>query len=147
MQEAKDPRILPPPTEETSFSTEETSDGRLRCRVVSRLDWWSEHAWSEGLQIDRMENLESLCIRTENSTYEITVLSKETGKILVRGGRFFPEWTRAHLSGSSLGGSFLKLLGIYLGFNMEFHHGRQRIVTSRVRSIEFVSNPVPSRIV
>lgn len=86
-----------------------------------------------------MEELESLCVRTENNTYEITILCPKTGEILVRGGQFFPERTVAHLAGSSLGGSFLKLRGIYVGFSMEIHHNRRRIVTSRVRTIGLVT--------
>jgi hypothetical protein len=53
----------------------------------------------------------------------------------VRGGKFFPEFTDAHVAGSSLGGSFLKLRGIYVGFCLELHRGTHTIVTSPVRSI------------
>ena len=52
---------------------------------------------------------------------------------MVRGGRFFPEFTPARLAGSSLGGSFLKLRGIYVGFNLEIHFDKRLIITSRVR--------------
>ena len=86
-----------------------------------------------------MRDMDQLVVRTENSTYEITVISRETGEILVRGGRFFPEFTPARLAGSSLGGSFLKLRGIYAGFNLEIHVGRKLIVTSRVSKISLVA--------
>lgn len=82
-----------------------------------------------------MLDMEALSIDTENSTYEITVISGRTGDILVRGGRFFPEFTPARLAGSSLGGSFLKLRGVYIGFNLEIHFDQRMIVTSRVRRI------------
>jgi hypothetical protein len=39
------------------------------------------------------------------------------------------------MAGSSLGGSFLKLRGIYVGFNLEIHFDRRSIITSRIRSI------------
>ena len=82
-----------------------------------------------------MQDMETLTIRTENSTYEITVICGRTGEILIRGGRFFPEFTAARLAGSSLGGSFLKLRGIYVGFSLEIHFDNRLIITSRVRNI------------
>jgi hypothetical protein len=39
------------------------------------------------------------------------------------------------LAGSSLGGSFLKMRGIYVGFSMELCHEGETIITSPVRSI------------
>ena len=100
------------------------------------LDAWSRHDWSDGIQVDSLTDLDTLSVRTENSLYEIVVLSHRTADILVRGGRFFPDPTRARLAGSSLAGSFLKLRGIYIGFNMELHAECGPIVTSRVRSID-----------
>ena len=87
------------------------------------------------MQLETMQDLEKLVVRTENSLYEITVICGRTGDILVRGGRFFPEFKEARLAGSSLGGSFLKLRGIYVGFNLEIHFDKRLIITSRVRQI------------
>jgi hypothetical protein len=82
-----------------------------------------------------MPDMDRLSVDTENSTYEVIVISGRSGDILVRGGRFFPEFTPARLAGSSLGGSFLKLRGVYVGFNLEIHFDQRMIVTSRVRRI------------
>ena len=79
--------------------------------------------------------METLTVQTENSTYEVTVISGRAGDILIRGGRFFPEFTEGRLAGSSLGGSFLKLRGIYVGFSLEIHFDKRLIITSRVRKI------------
>src|SRR6267143_622444 len=104
--------------------------------------WWLKRvsmdttvSCSEGVQLETMQDMERLLVRTENSTYEVTVISGRTGEILIRGGRFFPEFTAARLAGSSLGGSFLKLRGIYVGFNLEIHFDKRLIITSRVRQI------------
>jgi hypothetical protein len=102
---------------------------------AANLETWSRHVWKDGLQIDQMDDLETLVITTRNSTYEITVICGRDGDILVRGGAFFPEKTAAHLSGASLGGSFLKIRGIYLGLNMEILHEGRSIITSPVQSI------------
>jgi hypothetical protein len=63
------------------------------------------------------------------------MLAPETGEVLVRGGRFFPEHTRARIMGCTLGGSVLKVCAIYPGFLMELQHGGQRIVTTRIQRI------------
>jgi hypothetical protein len=110
-------------------------DSTVRCSASALLDTWSSHDWSEGVQLEAMPDMETLAVRTENSTYEITVISGRTGDILIRGGRFFAEFTPARLAGSSLGGSFLKLRGIYVGFSLEIHFDKRLIITSRVRKI------------
>ena len=83
------------------------------------LDRWSEKEWGDGVQIDQMEELEQLAVRTRNSIYEITVLNGRTGDVLVRGGEFFPVGTAVRLEGSTFGGSILKCRGIYVGLQME----------------------------
>lgn len=108
--------------------------------AAADLDTWSKHAWTDGLQVDALEDLETLCVQTRNSTYEITVLSGRTAEVLVRGGQFFPEYTSVRVAGASLGGSFLKLHGIYLGFSMELQHDGQTIVTTEVQSIRRAAN-------
>jgi hypothetical protein len=114
-----------------------------RCPAAADLDVWSSFDWADGVQIDRAAPLETLVVHTNNSVYEITVVSPATGEVLIRGGRFFPVPTRAQIAGSSLGGSFLKLRGIYRGFCLEIWHDDQTIVTTRVRSIGV---PAPARV-
>jgi hypothetical protein len=58
-----------------------------------------------------------------------------SGEILLRGGQLFPELTPARLTGVTLGGSFCKLGGIYVGFQMEISAHGQRLVTTPVESI------------
>src|SRR5437870_9048838 len=99
------------------------------------LDTWSSHNWTEGVQLETIQDMKSLAVHTQNSIYEITVICGRTGDILIRGGHFFPEFTAARLAGSSLGGSFLKLRGVYIGFNLEIHFDQRMIITSRVRKI------------
>lgn len=83
------------------------------------LDAWSDSEWNNGVQIDQMEELTTLAVRTSNSLYEITVLNGRTGEVLVQGGEFFPERTPVRLEGSTCGGSILKRRGIYVGLRME----------------------------
>ena len=84
------------------------------------LDAWSHAEWDDGVQIDQLEDLTTLAVLTQNSTYEITVLNGHTGEVLVRGGNFFSERTAVRLEGSTFGGSILKRRGIYVGLRIEF---------------------------
>jgi hypothetical protein len=99
------------------------------------LDQWSEDPWTNGVQIDDREDMETLAIQTWNSLYEITIIEGRRGEVLVRGGQFFPELTPARLTGATLGGSFCKMRGIYVGFRMEINANGQRFITTPVESI------------
>jgi len=87
------------------------------------------------VQLEELSALDQLVVKTENSTYEIILLSAATADVLVRGGAFYPVFTAARLAGSSLGGSFLKLRSVHVGFRMELSSDRGFIVTSAVRSV------------
>ncbi len=106
--------------------------------TAALLESWSGHEWENGVQVDELRDLERVRVRTRHSVYEIIVINGRRGEILLRGGQFSPDYVRGQLAGSSLGGSFLKHLGIYVGFRMEFHIGDRRIVTSRVEAVDVV---------
>ena len=110
-------------------------DQTVNCPKGAILDTWSSHAWDGGVQVDTLNDLDELVVQTQNSTYEITVISPHSAEVLVRGGQFFPDFTPARLAGASLGGSFLKMKGIYVGFKMEIHADLRVIITSYVRKI------------
>ena len=99
------------------------------------LDQWSRREWKDGVQISDFKELDTLSVETRHHTYEITIIDPNTAEVWIRGGERFPERTVAFLSGASMGGSFLKAHGIYVGFKMELQVGLKRIVTSPVRSI------------
>jgi hypothetical protein len=110
-------------------------DSALRCSAGAILDTWTCHEWTGGVQIENLADMARLTVQTENSTYEITVICGRTGDVLIRGGRFFPEFTAVKIAGSSLGGSFLKLRGVYAGFSLEIHVDKRLVITSRVRQV------------
>lgn len=124
--------------DQTSFTTQTPSPGTTNVPAGAILDRWSEKEWDNGVQIDQMEELDSLAVRTRNNIYEITILSGRTGEVMVRGGQFFPKFTPAKLCGATLGGSFLKMRGIYVGFRIEFNLDGQRIITSPVEAVGLV---------
>jgi hypothetical protein len=88
-----------------------------------------------GGSVHQLNALDRITVRTRRSLYEIIVSSPATGDVLVRGGEFFPEFTSARLAGSTLGGSFLKVRSIHVGFRLEFSLGPQFVLTSPVQTI------------
>jgi hypothetical protein len=99
------------------------------------LSAWSTHDWRAGIRLDDMASLDRLLVTTANSTYEIILLASGRADVLVRGGAFFPVFTPARLAGSSLGGSFLKLRSVHVGFRLELGTDRGVIITSPVRTV------------
>ena len=98
-------------------------------------------AQGDGIALIEMDALATLLVRTDNSIYRITILTPHRREVVVQGGRFFPEHTRACLNGSSGGGSCLKLGWIGVGLHLEFHAGDQWIITSHVRTIGVEPSP------
>ena len=113
---------------------------------AAHLDTWVERPWTDGVQVDSLRDLDVLFVRTMNTVYHITVVTARTGEAIVRGGKYFPEPTRAVILGSSLGGAFLKLRGIYCGFALEVYAIGTRIVTSSVQSVHFVEEREQARV-
>ena len=99
------------------------------------LSSWSAHDWRGGIRVDEMAALERLIVTTANSTYEIILVAPANANVLVRGGAFFPVFTPARLAGSSLGGSFLKLRSVHVGFRLELGTESGFIITSPVRRV------------
>lgn len=88
-----------------------------------------------GINLRALTTLDSVEVRTRNSTYRLTIVNAAESRVLVSGGAFFPTPVVATISGASLGGSMLKRGVILNGFQFEILTGRDRIVTTRVRDI------------
>jgi hypothetical protein len=108
------------------------------------LSAWQTYPWRDGIQVDRLTALDRVTVRTRHSVYEIIVISSASAEVMVRGGEFFREFTRVRLAGCTLGGSFLKLRSIHIGFHIEFALGDGVIITSPVRSIDLETPAPPS---
>jgi hypothetical protein len=99
---------------------------------------------SSGIGLTCLKPLTTLTVTTQNSTYRIVVRGGTT--LLVKGGRFFPEFTGARLAGSGFGGSLLKLDWIGVGLRMELWSAGRAIVTSPVRVIAIDPDTVGSSV-
>ena len=91
--------------------------------------------WRNGVLITELATHDRVIVRTRNSLSEIIVTVPHTAEVMVRGGAFFPEFKPARVAGSSLGGSFLKLHGVYPGFQLEIVPDGQPVLTTRVCTV------------
>jgi hypothetical protein len=105
------------------------------------LDGFIEVTCGKGVQLNDLDPLTELDVRTENSLYHIIVVHPHAGTVVVSGGGWCPTPVEAYLAGSGFGGSFLKMRWIGVGFRMELNCDDQVIITSHVRSIEFAAAP------
>ena len=107
--------------------------------AAAQFDAWATHDWRDGVLVDQLAPHDRLIVCTRNSTYEIIVTVPPTAEVLVRGGAFFPEFASARVAGSSLGGTFLKLHGVFAGFQLEIvAEGQPVITTTRIRTVTVV---------
>ena len=90
---------------------------------------------ADGVGLADVDTFTTLVVQTDNSVYQITILQPYAREVVVQGGAFFPERTRACLSGSSFGGSCLKLGWVGIGLHMEFYAEDEWVITSHVRAI------------
>jgi len=110
-------------------------DGVVLPRRCTLDGFAAEVPQTDGIGLADLDPITTLLVRTENSRYEIVVVEPRRKLVLVQGGPFFPQATRAVLSGSNFGGSLLKVAWVGIGLHMEFRAGDQWIITSRVHAI------------
>jgi hypothetical protein len=87
------------------------------------------------IQLDSCSVFQWIVVTTRQSVYDIIVLSGDAGKVMVRGGCFFPEFRHATIAGSTFGGSAAKLGSICVGLHLEIHVDGKSFVTSRIRTV------------
>lgn len=73
--------------------------------IATALEELAAAGTSDDVRLTTCRELEQLVVRTRNSVYEVIVLSGDTGEVMVRGGKRFPEFRRAILAGSLFGGA------------------------------------------
>jgi hypothetical protein len=110
---------------------------------AATLDGFAAATNGPGVALRQLEPLTELMVQTRNTSYRIVV--SRDADIVIQGGTFFPDPTRAHVEGSSLGGNLLKVGWIGVGLRMEILAEGRRIVTTAVRSIARRDDAGPAR--
>ena len=95
----------------------------------------------QGIHISRLAPFQGVQIQTQNNPYSLFVLEPSEGKVLVRGGQYFPDFKEAYLCGSTWGGSILRLGWIGLGMCLEIYVDGMRIVTTPLKALSVEDPP------
>jgi len=92
-----------------------------------------------GIYLSEVQDGEVLVVETENRSYRIERLAGRAAYISGH-PQFCPVPTRVSISGSSWGGSMLKMAFIGRGMHMEFQHPEyKKITTSRIVDVRQAS--------
>jgi hypothetical protein len=91
--------------------------------------------WDAGIHIQACSPLEHLVVETRNSVYDIVVVSPKDGKVLVRGGRLFPDFRKAQFVGATAGRHTVKPLAVYVGLCVELFVDGRSVTTSPVAAV------------
>jgi hypothetical protein len=89
----------------------------------------------EGVTLLRLEACDTIFARTNNHDYEIFLLDPDSGRALVKGGKYLVEPTEATVVGSTFGGCMLKVGWLVVGMRMEIHAEGQYLTTSPLESL------------
>ena len=93
-------------------------------------------AESDGsIQLEMCSEHEWIVVRTRSSVYDVVVLSGNTAEVMIRGGRFFPEFRRATVAASILGGAGVNLGSICVGMHLLLDDGEKPVITSRIQTV------------
>jgi hypothetical protein len=121
--------VVSPHQEIASTAYEESRTG------MGTIEGWLSRASDSSIDLRACVPFERIIAKTRGSVYELVVLAGRIGEVLVRGGRFFPEFSGAILRGSTAGGSSLKRRSLGVGLRMEFLVGDRVVVTSPVSEL------------
>ena len=97
-----------------------------------------ERSQKNGVDTRRLPPGTKFFVRTRNSLYIIENLDYG-GRVMVQGGKYFHDATPANFSGSTFGGTMIKIGWIGYMMRMEFHwqegHITKKVNTSGVRDV------------
>lgn len=87
------------------------------------------------IRIASLATGDALTVRTCNSLYRLVMLDPTASKVLIRGGRYFPQPSEACLLGSAIGRK-IQIGHIVVGRGLGFSVGRRCFITSPIELIE-----------
>jgi len=98
-------------------------------------------ALERGIDVHRLKAGMIVLVTTKNSLYKL-IKTAEHGIVYVQGGKYFIESTEVYFSGSTFGGSMIKVGWIGYGMIMELHiiEKKKAIKTSPIRAARVIGN-------
>lgn len=105
-------------------------DSHLDPELLRRI---AEQKKQGGIEIDKQATGTRIEAQTKNTLYKITVLAN--GRVMVEGGRYFPEPKETRISGSTWGSSILKFNWLGVGMHIEF----SECTTTAVKSLKIIA--------
>ena len=87
------------------------------------------------IYVDSCEAQETVVITTRSSVYELVFVRADRGDVLVRGGRYFTEFSPVLFLGSIADDGSLNRDTIDIGGRLKFAFGEQFVITSPVESV------------
>jgi hypothetical protein len=92
----------------------------------------------EGVTLRTLGACDTIYARTNNHEYEIFLLDPDSGRALVKGGKYLAEPTEATVVGSTFGGCMLKVGWLGVGLRMEILTDGQYLMTTPLESLRIV---------
>jgi hypothetical protein len=87
------------------------------------------------IRLASCSGLEWIEVKTTRSVYDLVVLCGDASDVLIRGGRYFPEFRRATVFGSVSGPGDVRLQSICVGMKLAVDDGEKPVVTSRIEAV------------
>ena len=106
----------------------------MSAAVLPRCDGTGQRATAMSMCIDACATQETVVVTTRASIYEIIVLRGGGDDVLVRGGRFFSDFSPVMFVGSIADDGSLEPRMIGVGLCMKFRSADRFVVTSPVQS-------------
>ncbi len=104
------------------------------------VDIENSKALENGIDVHKLKPGTMVIAVTKNNLYKITKGSKDQYDVTVQGGKFFRQPTSANFSGSTFGGSMMKIGWIGYGMYMEIHANGKKVRTTGVRAAKIVGD-------
>jgi hypothetical protein len=89
----------------------------------------------EGVTLESCAPFDVISARTANTNYHFLVLDPNSGRVLLDGGKRFPEPIEATILGSSFGGSMIRMGWVGVGLRIELCANDKYIITSPVQQL------------
>ena len=100
--------------------------------------FWPADSPCRAIDLDSCSPFERIAVTTRMSEYEVVALPGSSGDVLVRGGRYFPEFRHARLAGSTFGGSAIRVRTIEVGCRLELQVDGKTLLTSTIQAVSHV---------